>query len=73
MIQQDWMSHFGSDMRLSPDSIEILLSVIQDAGHLQVQDLWQMLLQKQVLMQSESHFYRALGHLLKFNLLSLAA
>lgn len=71
-VRNDWMSNFGSDIRLPDASVDTLLSLLGKGEPKTASALLAELKAKGRPVPSEAHFYRTLGHLLKFNLLALA-
>lgn len=71
-LRADWMSNFGNDMRLPDASVDALLSSLQRQEPVSAAMLLGGLSGAGHPVPSEAHFYRTLGHLLKFNLISLA-
>lgn len=70
-IRTDWMSGFGADMRLSKESMDTLLALLEPNTPQTADTLFRQMTERGAAIPSQAHFIRTLGYLLKFNLLRL--
>ena len=67
-LASDWMTQYGSNMRLPVDDIEELLALLSPSEPVLVRALIDQLTQRKDTALSSAHFFRTLGYLLKFDL-----